>query len=239
MKPAHDPINQLGDVLNEYARGPRAVAMILAELGFCLVMPLLRRNMGERYFSMFFISVMSVFAYVTCMWLEVNPTATAIYLGILFTASIYHLIVIYRRNARDELWHTRFEGDFNIQPIVNLLPKGKNYWVAEGFYEPLLIISIGLLFQAYVDMSLGSIFIFSGFWMICRSRYLHMIYRQKILDERDSLIESQFQLAAINGNPPEETAGLVLKNAKEMKKSDKKAYASNRLDKTDFAKLVQ
>ena len=239
MRNASDPINNIGLTLTEQAKGIRALIMIFAELGFCLVMPLLRKNLGQRYFSPFLISLMFGFAFAACYAMQVDMKALTAYLGLIACMSAYHLMVIARRNAREELWHTYYDGDLRIAPLAKYLPGGKNYWVLEGLYEPLVVFNIGLVLQLYVDIGLGCVFIFSSFWMLFRSRYRYWLDLQRRLDERDAWIESHYALEALNGKPPEETAGLVVKNASRMKKSDKLAIAKRSLNDTDFAKLSE
>lgn len=237
MPQAHDSINTVGEVINEQAKGFRAFGLLIAELGFSMVMPWLRSSLGERYFSPFMIVVMTVFTFIIANLMKVNPTYIGWYVGLLVALSIYHLFVINRRNSRDEQWHTRYEGNFNIQPLVNKLPKGKNYWWCEGFYEPALVLILGLLIRSFVDAGLGTLFLFSGIWMIARSRYQYFLYRSKLLDERDALIESEVKLDAINGAPASETKGFIVKGVNSMKPNDKKAIARSLLGDKDFSEM--
>jgi len=237
MSKPSDSINTVGDVLNEQARGFRALGIFFADLGFSLVMPLLRRNMGERYFSPFLISVMSIFAITMSLVMKVNPAFISVYVGVIIFTSLYHLYVITKRNRRDEEWHTRYEGEFNIDFLVNKLPKGKDYWWKESFYEPLLVFVTGIFFSNFVDTGLGGVFLFSAPLMILRSQYARMLFRATILDARDLRIESEQKLSALNGEPAEETKGYVVKNVKHMRPHDREALAKKMLDEKDFASL--
>jgi len=237
MSKPSDTINAAGHALNEQARGLRAFGMFLADLGFSLVMPLLRRNMGERYFSPFLIAVMSIFAITMSLVFKVNPTFISVYVGVIIVTSLYHLFVIAKRNRRDDEWHTRYEGDFNIDVLVSKLPKGSNYWWRESFYEPLLVFVTGLIVGKFVDAGLGAVFLFSAPWMILRSQYQRLLLRSTILDARDLRIESEQKISALNGEPAEDTKGYVVKNVKHMRPNDREALAKRMLDEKDFASL--
>ncbi len=238
MSQAHDSINAVGEAINEQAKGIRAFGLLIAELGFSMVMPWLRSGLGERYFSPFMVAVMAIFTLAIANVMKVNPTYIAIYVGLLVVLSIYHLFVINRRNARDEQWHTRYEGNFNIEPLISKLPKGTNYWWHEGFYEPVLVLIIGLIIRNFVDVGLGALFLFSSMWMIARSRYHYFLNRSKLLDERDALIESEVKLDAINGAPAAETKGFIVKGVNTMKPNDKKAVARGLLGEKDFSEMT-
>ncbi|MFL0809108.1 MAG: hypothetical protein K6L76_01715 [Agarilytica sp.] len=237
MSKPSDTINAAGHALTEQARGLRAFGLFLADLGFSLTMPLLRRNMGERYFSPFLIAVMSIFAITMSLVFKVNPTFISVYVGVIIVTSLYHLFVIAKRNRRDEEWHTRYEGDFNIDSLVGKLPKGKDYWWKESFYEPLLVFVTGIVVGHFVDAGLGAVFLFSAPWMILRSQYQRLLIRSTILDARDLRIESEQKLSALNGEPAGETKGYVVKNVSHMRPNDREALAKKMLDEKDFASL--
>lgn len=237
MSQAHDSINAVGEIITERAKGFRAAGLLLAELGFTMVMPWLRNGLGERFFSPFMIAVMTIFTFAIANVMNVKPTYISIYVGLLVALSAFHLFVISRRNARDEQWHTRYEGDFNIQPLVNKLPKGQSYWWVEGFYEPVLVLIIGLLIKTFLDAGLGALFIFSAVWMVIRARFYYFLYREKLLDERDALIESEVKLDAVNGKPASETKGFIVKGVNTMKPNDKKAVARSMLGEKNFSEI--
>lgn len=231
-----DRINALSDALNNSTNVSiaRFFVGLFADLGFALVMPLLRRNMGERFFSPFLIVLMSVFAYAMCHLMKVSATYVTWYLAALWLVSAYHLFVIFQRNRRNEPWHTRFEGDF--LPIFSFLPKGKNYWFIEGFYEPLFVFVVGSFVQLTLDTGLGSLFIFSSAWMVFRSRLRYMEYRTHVMNERDAMIEASYKMDALNGKPASETRGFIVKGVNSMKPEDKKAIARNMLEPDTFKK---
>ncbi|MCU7807009.1 MAG: hypothetical protein KZQ73_03950 [Candidatus Thiodiazotropha sp. (ex Semelilucina semeliformis)] len=237
MSKPSDTINAVGHALTEQARGLRAFGLFFADLGFSLTMPLLRRNMGERYFSPFLIGVMSIFAITMSLVMKVNPTFISMYVGLIMLTSLYHLYVISKRNRRGEDWHSRGEGEFNIDVLVNRLPKGKDYWWKESFYEPLLVFVTGIIVGHFVDAGLGAVFLFSAPWMILRSQYQRLLIRSTILDARDLRIESEQKISALNGEPAEDTKGYVVKNVNNMRPNDREALAKRMLDEKDFSSL--
>lgn len=230
-------IHGVQQALRESARGTQAIILFVADLGFALMMPLLRRNFGENFFSPFLILVMGIFAIAMCAVFKVSPVFISIYLGIIAIASLYHSIVIAKRNRRDEEWYSWYEGDFNIEPLAKNLPKGNDYWFREIVYEPALVLLVGFFIGKLLDPGLGSVFLFSAPWMMLRSQYARMQHRKSILAARDQKIIAEQKLAAISGAPVDETKGYVVKNINNMRPHDKEALAKQMLDEKDFASL--
>ncbi len=237
MSKPSESINALGNIFAEYARGPKAFAMLTADCLFSTNMPFLRVNIGERVLSAFFVMVMSIVAIAMCFVMKVDPTFVYIYLGLLWAMTIYHLFVIHRRNSNDKPVHTRYSGDFVIAPVAKKLPKGTNYWWLESFYEPLLVGVTGLLIYTFLDKGLGNLLLFTVPWMFLRSQYARMIYRNQMLDEMDAYLESQYKLDAINGKPASETAGVIVKNVNHMRPTQKEALAKRMLGDKDFSEM--
>ncbi len=190
-----------------------------------LTLPLIRRKFGERFFSPFWVIVMMVATLAICSIYNVDIKIISIYMGILSLVCFYHFITIVIRNYRDEIWHTRFEGESIFSPLFRFLPKGTHHWWVESVYEPLIVFLLGTLVYLFLDPGLGSIFSLSSVAMLIRSRFRYWLWRQEILDERDLMIESEFKLAAINGQSSEESKGFIVKNAAHMKPSEKRAKA--------------
>lgn len=237
MSKPSESINALRNVFAEYARGPRAFVMLIADCLFSTNMPFLRVNIGVRTLSAFYVMVMSIAAIAMCFVMKVDPTFVLIYLGLLWAMTAYHLYSIYRRNVRDEPVHSRYPGDFVIAPLVKKLPKGTNYWWLESFYEPLAVGITGLLIYAFLDKGLGNFLLFTVPWMFLRSQYARMIYRNQMLDEMDAYLESQYKLDAINGKPASETAGVIVKNVNHMRPTQKEALARRLLGDKDFSEM--
>jgi len=237
MSKPSESINALGNIFVEYAKGPRAAAMLVTDCLFSNNMPFLRVNIGERVLSAFFVMVMSIVAIAMCFAMKVDPTFVIIYLGLLWAMTIYHLYSIHRRNGKDEPVHTRYSGDFVIAPVVKKLPKGTNYWWVESFYEPLVVGVTGFLIYTFLDEGLGNLLLFTVPWMFLRSQYARMIYRNQMLDEMDAYLESQYKLDAINGKPASETAGVIVKNVNHMRPTQKEALAKRMLGEKDFSKM--
>lgn len=238
MSKPTESINALGNIFAEYARGPRAFVMLIADCLFSNNMPFLRVNIGERVLSAFFVMVMSIAAITMCFIMKVDPTFVYIYLGLLWTMTIYHLYSIHRRNKNNQPIISWFQGDFVIAPLVKNLPKGTNYWWLESFYEPLLIGAIGILIYTFLDKGLGNFLLFTVPWMFLRSQYARMIYRNQMFDEMDAYLTSQYKLDALNGKPASETAGVIVKNVNHMRPTQKEALAKRMLGDKDFSEMT-
>ncbi|GAB1257265.1 hypothetical protein NBRC116494_17670 [Aurantivibrio plasticivorans] len=237
MSKPTDSINTLGNAIEETTRGPKAIGLFIADCGAALNLPFLKKDIGERMLSPFFVLVMSVVAIAMCHVMKVDPTIMVVYLGLLWGMTGYHLFSIYRRNKEDKPIHSRCPGDFVIAPLVKRLPKGTDYWWIDGFYEPLIVLLFGLLIRGLIDEGLGSILIICAPWLFLRSQYSRMLHRSKMLDEMDAYLESQYKLDAFNGKPASETAGVIVKNVNNMRPREKEALAKRMLDEKDFASL--
>lgn len=231
MKQANDSINQLGYILDEQTKGIKSMIMILNDLGASLILPLIRRNFGERFFSGFYVVVMAIGALAACRLFKTDPFYVSLYLGVIALFSGWHLLVIRWRNKRREEFHTRYEGD--MLPFIKYLPAGSNYWWAEGFYEPLLTFLTGICLQ-WLDVGLGTLFMVSAFLMFIRSRFYYQEYRNKLLDERDRKIESECLMDAIHGKDAADNKGFIVKNAVNLSRNDKKAMMQRAGIKSEF-----
>ncbi len=230
-------IHAVGHALRESARGTTGAALFLSDLSFVHVMPFLRRNLGENYFSPFLILMMGIFVIGMSMVMKINPTFIAIYLGLLAVASIYHSLVIRKRNKNDEPFFSWGEGDFNIDPLVKKLPFGDDYWVKESVYEPLIVLVTGIVIHHLLDAGLGSLLMISAPMMTLRSLYAKSLNRKALLAARDQQILAEQKVSALQGKPSSETKGYIVKNVNNMRPHDKEALAKQMLNEKDFASL--
>lgn len=213
----------------------RNLSIVVMDVLCSLVLPLIRHNFGERFFSLFWVTIMMIATLLACWYWQVNHAIISIYMGLLFTASLYHLFVIIRRNRRDEIWHSRYEGDSNFLWVFRHLPKGNQLTWAEGLYEPLIVLIVASLLSVFVDYGLAGIFAVSAMCLAIRARIRHYIWRQGIIDDRDRMIESEGMLSALNGVPAGENNGLSVMDAGFLKPNEKRAKARQVLTPEMFA----
>ena len=234
-----DVIHGVGYALKQTtnARFARAVMLILTEMGFSLVFPLVRRSMGERRLSFWYMSIMTGFALGMAALLEIYPLYIGIYLAIVWLAALYHMFEIQRKNFKGVLWHSLFHGHAVLEPLLVRLPSGKNFWAREIVLEPLLIMIIGKILYFTLDQGLGALISMSGVFMVIRGVTHYRQYREDLLDQKDNLIEAEYALSVFEGAPVEDTAGFTVPNVSQMRPADKQAVARSMLSEKDFATL--
>ncbi|VAW42592.1 hypothetical protein MNBD_GAMMA01-1377 [hydrothermal vent metagenome] len=233
MAGATDNINALNERLeqSELVQGYKFWIKFVLDMGFSLVMPILRRNFGERFFS----PVMIVFVMTAVLigggLAGLSGAQLNIYMMVVALLSVFHMSVIFMRNRKNQEWHTRYEGDF--LPFFHILPKS-GYWMIESVYEPLFVLSIGVMFSILGMHNIAGLLVFSAVLMLLRSRYNYALYRTKMLDERDAMIEAEFAMEAINGASSKDTKGYVIKGATSLSKEDKTILGKRMLPKDEF-----
>ena len=215
----------------------RALAIILTEMGFSLMFPILRYGMGERRISPFYITVMSGFALAMAALLKVNPFYISCYLFVLLIASGYHMFEIQRKNWNSELWHSRFHGFSTLEPLLKYLPFGKDFWAREIILEPLFIMLVGQIIYLLLDPGLGALISCSGGFMVVRGFTLYKLFREELLDQRDAMIEAEHAIEVFQGKTVHETAGFTVPNVSRMRPADRQAMARSMLSEKDFATL--
>lgn len=234
-----DAIHGVGYALKQTtnARFARALMLILTEMGFSLLFPLIKHNMGERRISFWYITIMSGFALALAIVMQINPTYMAIYLSAVYLASAYHTFEIQRKNYKGILWHSFFHGFSIFEPLLVRLPFGKNFWAREIFLEPLLIMLIGKAIYLFLDPGLGGLIGLSSMFMVIRGITLYRYHREEVLDQRDAMIEAEYALSVFEGASVQDTAGFTVPNVSQMRPADKQAVARSMLSEKDFATL--
>jgi len=235
MAGATDSINILHEAVEQsnVVQGYKFWINCVFDMGLALVMPINRRNFGERFFSFAIIVFMGASVLGASMFFGLEGMPLNIYLAGIVISSIIHLLVIFLRNRRGDQWHTRYEGDF--LPIFNILPKA-SYWVIDGFYEPLFVALIGLAFFFGGFESIAGLLTASSVLMFLRSRFNYGLHKTRILDQRDAMIEAQYAMEALNGEPPKQTKGYIVKGAKSLSQQDKTALGRDMLSNDTFEK---
>ena len=236
MSNATDGINAIHDGMKKQHKITlyRNLSIVVMDILSSLVLPLIRRGFGERFLSVFWVAIMMTATFFASWYWQVSYTATVFYMVVLAIACFYHWFIIFRRNKRDEIWHTRYEGQSNFLALFQRLPRGRQMTWVEGLYEPLAVYLIAFLLSLFVDAGLGGIFAVSATCLAIRARIRYQIMRQTMLDDRDQMIESEGMLDALNGAPAEDNNGLVIMDAEFMKPSEKRAKAKQVLTPEAF-----
>jgi len=235
MAGATDNINALNERLeqSDLVQGYKFWIKFAFDMGFALVMPILRRNFGERFFSFVMVLFMGAAVLVATSWFQLSGIPLYSYMATIAVLSAFHMLVIFMRNRKGHEWHTRYEGDF--LPFFQFLPKS-GYWMIESVYEPLFVLSIAIGFYFVEMQSLASLLAASSVLMFLRSRYNYGLYKTRILDERDAMIEAEYAMEALNGESSKETKGYVIKGAKSLNDQDKTALGKRILSSDEFEK---
>jgi len=234
-----DIINATNDAIKEIPRIKfvRFIAIFFLELTFSLVLPFLRRNLGERYFSIALIFFMGGTVIFVTTWLGQEVISVYIYTMLMVILSSYHLITILLRNRRGEEWHSRHEGDF--LPFFHYLPKS-TYWIIQGVYEPLFIVIVGAIFS-YVagNPLLAGFFNMIAFFMVARNLHQYRMHRENLLDERDAKIEAENRMQALEGSSAKDTKGFVIKGAASFSGEEKQLIGKKILPSDEFENMFK
>lgn len=234
MAGARDGINILSNALqqNEHVIWYKFIIKFIFDCAFAIVLPILRHNLGERFFSLPVIAVMGVVMFLAGNRFGLTSTEINIYLAVLGLLSLFHWLIILLRNKRGEQWHTRYEGDY--LPFFKFLPYAKNEWVIEGFYEPLLIVISAIVVSNFGMAFFANFLLLIAVLMIIRVIFNYSLYKERLLDDRDAMIEAQHAMDAINGVPSKESKGFVIKGAKSLDTNDRKSIGRRRLSEETF-----
>jgi len=106
----------------------------------------------------------------------------------------------------------------------------------ESVYEPIFVLLVGIALYFGGMQNIAGLLVASSALMFLRSRYNYALYKTKILDERDAMIEAEFAMQALNGSPSKETKGFIIKGANSLDPQDKKAMGKRILSNDDFEK---
>ena len=176
------------------------------------VVPFLRTNMGERYFSwinlMFGMTAVGLFTGLGNVILSQGQTHLSwtielAYYGVL-GLGVYHRFVIYRKNKRGVLWHSYCPGISLIRlPGVSVETVAK--WI-----EPAVLFALAYIAGQFHDRPLCLWLNIGGFALLVHEQVAYYLQRQQLLDARDAMIESKNLGAVMAGRPMAQTAGYTI-----------------------------
>ena len=170
---------------------------------------IVRRNFGERYFSIVsFVLAMAMFA-GGGVFLDGGRIGLHVCFAIVaLVMGVWHQLEIVRRNRRGEVFHSYYDGD-SFQWFYRVF--GEDNSNVARFWEPLLVFLLGFLLSVMFRQSnfiqwtaLGS------FALFVKATIEYDVWRHRVLDVIDSQIESKNMQAAVEGKKPKETQGFQI-----------------------------
>ncbi len=202
------------------------------------ILVLLRRNFGERYFNFF---MMVLYVVGLCVLPSIIGDGTGNRLvwwsvtGLLATLTVYHALMIWKRNRNGQRWHSRYDGD--VLPIFKILPGSDA--ATRMFYEPLFVLLIGIALHIESSGSfLGYWFYFASSMMVFLERLNQSAARDLYLNAVDAQIESQHMDAALEGERVKDTEGFIVRGISDVsvKKRERMVNAMKKgIDKQEAA----
>ena len=209
MPARQEGIPQIGPSINSDLNFSLGVILWLMNLVAIPFQVVVRRNFGERYFSVVsFVLSMSMFATFGFMMdgerigLHVCFAIVAIVMG------VWHQLEIFRRNRRGEVFHSYYDGD-SFQWFYRVF--GENNSNVARFWEPLFVFLLGFFLSVMFRQSnfvqwtaLGS------FALFAKANMEFNVWRHRVLDVIDAQIESKNMQAAVEGKKPKETQGFQI-----------------------------
>ncbi len=214
------------------------IVVWIARVSSAPVLVMLRRNFGEREFSFLYVVLQSVVILVVGGGLaSPSPDGVAIggysgsenfgiyshqvaYLvaGLVFFLGVYHQLGIMGRNRRGERWHSKYDGD--SLPIFNILPFSSSGFVVRMVYEPMFVFLLAVVISI-ANPLLGMWLAVSSIFLVFLSRIAFSGARDAYLDAVDAQIESEHMEASLNGSPPTETQGYVVRGVSDASSKDR------------------
>ncbi len=186
---------------------------------------LLRRNFGERYFS---ILPMFIYIGILCLLPTADRDSDTDIIGdltlwqsvtaVLAVLTFYHAFVIWFRNNTGERWHSRYDGD----SILDILPISRA-WVRLA-YEPLFVFILAVIVGMYYPENplIYPWLLAAPFFMILLERLNQSAARDVYLNAVDSHIESQHMSATLEGEPVRRTEGFVVRGISDVAPNKRK-----------------
>lgn len=176
------------------------------------VVVFLRRNFGERYLSwiniLFGMTAIGFFTGIGNVLFSMGSshlsyTIEFAYYGVV-GLSVYHRVVIWRKNRRGQLWHSYNPGESLIR-IPGLSEETIAKWV-----EPGVLFGLAYIANLMHDTPLRLWLLIGAFAVLVHEQVSYYMQRQQFLDMRDALIESQNWSGVMSGKPVQQTQGYTI-----------------------------
>jgi hypothetical protein len=170
-----------------------------------------RRDFGERYLSwiniIFGVTAVGLFTGLGNWLLSSSGHMSKIIeiaYDLVVILSVYHRVIIWRKNKTGTLWHSYNPGRSWIQ-IPGLSQEAVAKWI-----EPCLLFALAYVASIYHDQPLRLWLFIGGFALLVHEQVSFYMQRQRILDMRDARIESMMWSHVMAGKPVQQTAGYAI-----------------------------
>ena len=176
------------------------------------VVVFLRINFGERYLGwiniLFGMTAVGLFTGLGNIVLSqgsshLSYSIEAAYYGVV-GLSVFHRVVIWRKNKNGQLWHSYNPGTSLIR-----LPGVSEEAVAK-WIEPAVLFFLAYVAGKFNDSPLRLWLMIGGFALLVHEQVSYFMQRQQFLDLRDALIESKNWGAVLAGKPVQKTQGYTI-----------------------------
>lgn len=176
------------------------------------VVVFLRRQFGERYLSwiniLFGMTAVGLFTGLGNWFLSqgsshLSYTIEAAYYGVV-GLSVYHRVVIWRKNKNGVLWHSYNPGTSLIQ-IPGVAEETIAKWI-----EPGVLFALAYVAGKFDDTPLRLWLLIGAFALLVHEQVSAYMQRQDFLNLRDAMIESRNRSAVMSGKPVQQTQGYTI-----------------------------
>ena len=171
-----------------------------------------RKNFGERYlgwlnilFGMTAVGVFTGFGNVILSQGQAHLSRTIefAYYGVV-GLSVYHRVVIWRKNRAGQLWHSYNPGTSLIR-IPGVGEETVAKWI-----EPAVLFGLAYVAGKFHDSPLQLWLVIGGFAVLVHEQVSYFMQRQQFLDMRDAMIESKNWGGVLAGKPVQQTQGYTI-----------------------------
>ena len=175
------------------------------------VVVFLRKGFGSRYMSwiniLFGMTAVSLFTGVGNWFLSegghLSRMIEAAYYGVV-GLSIYHRVVIWRKEKAGRLWHSYNPGESLIR-IPGVSEETVAKWI-----EPAVLFALAYVANMFHDAPLRLWLLIGGFALLVHEQVSYHMQRQTLLDMQDALIEQKNWSAVMSGKPAQQTQGYTI-----------------------------
>jgi hypothetical protein len=176
------------------------------------VVVFLRRNFGERYLSwlniLFGMTAVGFFTGLGNLILSQRSSHLSYTIELAYYAvvslSVFHRVIIWRKNRRGELWHSYNPGTSLIR-IPGVPEEVVAKWV-----EPGVLFALAFMAGKFGDTPLRWWLLIGSFALLVHEQVSYFMQRQQFLNLRDALIESKNWGAVMSGKPVQQTQGYTI-----------------------------
>jgi len=216
----------LGQQINKVASFLSSLSVILINLTTRTVEVFFRHNFGERYLNtltvLLGLAAVNLFMMPWVLVLVYSGDQDLGTIGMVFfagsvlfqaafvTASIIHIIINRARASSGKRWHSMSDGESWLTSMIKAKEaRTADRWVRQ-IVEPLVCMAAGPLL-VLIFPPLAIYLFLTGVLLAFKAAITHARGRAEFLDLVDKQIESQHWAEMLEGKPPRETEGFVVR----------------------------